>query len=81
MFAWGMIGGEIIYDYNRSGPYYRFYREPYDPRTPLQLAQRSAFSTAAAAWEAESPAVKAWWEKRARPRRMTGKNLYMRALL
>jgi hypothetical protein len=81
LFAWGQIGHTIVIDFNRYGPYFRYWRDPFDPQTPAQLAQRAAFTAAAAAWEALDPSQKLWWISRASTRHMTGKNLYMRSVL
>lgn len=52
---------------------------PHDPRTPAQLAQRSRFRAAVAAWQALDAATKIYWRGRGKSRRIPGYGAFLSA--
>ena len=74
-----------IYRTDNVKGYLTFYREPYyiprNPRTTTQQAWRSVFAQAVFAWQQLTPEEKMVYNERAKGKRMSGYNLFIREYL
>ena len=74
-----------IYRTDNVKGYLTYYREPYyipiNPRTPIQQAWRSVFAQAIFAWQQLTKEEKMAYNERAKGKRMSGYNLFIREYL
>jgi hypothetical protein len=76
----GRIGALVFYEWD-GDTFVRPQVRQRDPKTPLQLDLRDAFSRAVHAWQALPEAEKAQWNRRASKRRTTGYHAYLSAYM
>jgi hypothetical protein len=76
----GRIGHLVFYEWD-GDTFVRPRGHQRDPKTPLQLALRDAFSRAVHTWQALAETEKAHWNRRARKRRTTGYHAYLSAYM
>ncbi len=76
----GRIGDLIFYEWD-GDTFVRPHVRQRDPKTPLQLALRDAFSRGVHAWQALPEAEKARWNRRASKRRTTDYHAYLSAYM
>jgi hypothetical protein len=74
-----------VYRTDNVKGYLTYYREPYyiprNPRTTTQQAWRSVFAQAVFAWQQLTPEEKMFYNERAKGKRMSGYNLFIREYL
>jgi hypothetical protein len=78
--ASGSIGGAMTFSKWKGVNYVRYKTKPTNPQTTAQTTQRTAFSTAVAAWHALTTEVQDTWTARAKALGLTmsGFNLYVK---
>jgi hypothetical protein len=76
----GRIGALVFYEWD-GDTFVRPQGRQRDPKTPLQLDLRDAFSRGVRAWQALPEAEKAQWNRRADKRRTTGYHAYLSAYM
>ncbi len=76
----GRIGALVFYEWD-GDTFVRPRGRQRDPKTPLQLDLRDAFSRGVRAWQALPETEKAQWNRRARKRRTTGYHAYLSAYM
>jgi hypothetical protein len=79
--AAGQIGKTLVFATWKGIKYCRAYVIPGNPSTTEQQMVRGYFSTASAAWTAETPTVQTAWNTYASNNglKMSGRNLYLKA--
>ncbi|TAL39768.1 MAG: hypothetical protein EPN93_00555 [Spirochaetes bacterium] len=73
----GSLDGMVYYS-RKGRQCVRRHVVPANPRTAAQQAGRSAFTERVHAWKSLPPEERAAWNTKAKRRRMTGYNLFMR---
>lgn len=79
--ASGKLANVLTYSSRASGNQVRFQRVPKDKLTPARIRARYAYKTAVQGWNSLSPSEQSAFNIQARPKNLTGFNLYISQFL